>query len=397
VKHLNEPKRNLKVCIVTTAFPRWAGDAQGSFVWEAARAVRRTGASVRVIAMHAPGAATRETLEGIEVIRPRYMPRENWEILRREGGGLPIIWRRNKLARLLFIPFGVAHVLAVARWARDCDVVHANWTLSALAAVLARPIHCRPVVVTLQGSDIFQVTRSKLGRWLTAATLRACDRVLVLSRALAQATARTGMAMDRLTVVPNGVDTGRFTPAPAAERDRQILFVGSLIPRKGANYLIDAMPAVFAALPGYRLVMLGDGPDENALRQQAAALGIADRIDMPGFLPQEDVLAAMRRARLFVLPSLEEGLGVVLLEALSCGTPIVASAVDGIVDVVTQEVGRLVPPAQPGALAEAITAILSDDPGWQVMSRAARIRAEEAYDWDIIAARLIDIYRSVSG
>ena len=256
----------------------------------------RAGAAVRVIAMHAPGAAVHETLEGIEVIRPRYMPRESWEILRREGGGLPIIWRRNKLARLLFVPFGVAHVLAIARWARDCDVVHANWTLSALAAVLARPIHRRSVVATLQGSDVFQVTRSRLGRWLTAATLRACDRVLVLSRALAQATARTGIAVDRLTVVPNGVDTGRFIPAPAAERDRLILFVGSLIPRKGANYLIEALPAVLATLPGYRLVILGDGPDEQALRVQAAALGIADRIDMQGFLPQAEVVAAMRLA-----------------------------------------------------------------------------------------------------
>jgi glycosyltransferase involved in cell wall biosynthesis len=274
-------------------------------------------------------------------------------------------------------------------------VVHANWTLSALAAVLARPIHRRPVVATLQGSDVFQVTRSRLGRWLTASTLRGCDRVLVLSRALAQATARAGIPVDRLTVVPNGVETGRFIPAPEAERDHLILFVGSLIPRKGANTLIAAMPAVLATLPDYRLVILGDGPDEQALREQAAALGIADRIDMQGFLPQAEVVAAMRRARLFVLPSLEEGLGVVLLEALASGTPIVASAVDGIVDVVTQKVGRLVPPAQPAALAEAITAVLSDESGWQAMSRAARLRAEAEYDWDIIAARLVEIYRGI--
>jgi glycosyltransferase involved in cell wall biosynthesis len=152
---------------------------------------------------------------------------------------------------------------------------------------------------------------------------------------------------DRLTVVPNGVDTAKFIPASLAEREPTILFVGSLIPRKGANYLIDAMPRVLAALPGYRLVMLGDGPDEQALRKQAAALGIADCIDMLGFRPQAEVVAQMRRARLFVLPSLEEGLGVVLLEALACGTPIVASAVDGIVDAVTG-VGA-VPPAHPGA------------------------------------------------
>ena len=212
----------MKVCIATTAFPRWHGDAQGSFIWEAARAIARQGVAVRVVAMHVPGAATHEMMEDVEVFRPRYLRPERWEILRREGGGLPIIWRKYPWARALFLPFGLVHTAAIARHARDCDLVHAQWTLSAAAARLGRPMHRRPIVATLQGSDIFQVTRSKPGRWLTAATLRACDRVLVLSRALAQATARTGIAMDRLTVVPNGVDTGRFTPAPAAERDPQI-------------------------------------------------------------------------------------------------------------------------------------------------------------------------------
>lgn len=391
------PGRPLKVCIVTTAFPRWEGDAQGSFIWEAVRSVARAGAQVRVIAMHAPGAATCETIQGIEVIRPRYLPKESWEILRREGGGLPIMWRRKKWARLLFLPFAAVHTLAVVRHARDCDLVHANWTLSAAAANLGRLIHRRPVVATLQGSDIFQVPRSKPGKWFTQRALAPCDRVIVLSQALKQATAALGVPPARLTVVPNGVNTAEFSPGRPEEREDLILFVGSLIPRKAANVLLDALPGVLGKHPSYRLVLLGDGPDEQSLRIQATGLGLDDKVTFLGFRPQAEVRALMRRARVFVLPSLEEGLGVVLLEALACGTPIVASGVDGIVDVVIPDVGVLVPPADPRALARGILQVLANETSWEAMSAAARARAESVYDWDIIAGQLMSVYRSASG
>src|SRR3989304_6742040 len=125
----------MKVCIVTTSFPRWPQDTKGTFVLEAARAVREQGVKVRVIAMHNPGSKTKEVFPpDIEVIRPRYLWPERWEVLQTEGGGLPTLWKRRPLARPALIPFFITHTLAIMRYSRDCDLVHANWTLAAAPA-----------------------------------------------------------------------------------------------------------------------------------------------------------------------------------------------------------------------------------------------------------------------
>jgi glycosyltransferase involved in cell wall biosynthesis len=144
-------------------------------------------------------------------------------------------------------------------------------------------------------------------------------------------------------------------------------------------------------------VLVGDGPEEAALRDQVESLGLTRPIDWLGFQPQEAVRAWMQRARVFVLPSLEEGQGVVLLEAMASGTPVIASDVDGIREVVTPDVGFRTPPADPPTLAAALTTLLADDALWLKMSRAARCRAVEQYDWPLIARRFIDLYATLVG
>jgi len=386
----------MRICIVTTAFPRQREDGQGAFVYGAARALVRSGVAVRVVAMHSPGSLSREVMEGIEVRRPRYWWPESAEALRRGGaGGLPTTWREYPAARVQVLPFGAAHTLAAARAARDCDLVHAQWTLSAACALAARPYHRRPVVLTVQGSDILDVPGHPLGLHLTRGVLAGCRHITALSAALAQATRDLGVAAERLSVVPNGVDTGRFIPPEDGRRDDTVLYVGSLIARKGVRYLLEAMPAVFARHPTLRLAIVGEGPEEQRLRAQADALGIAPRVAFLGAQTQGAVRDRMQRARALVLPSVEEGLGVVLLEALACGTPIVASNVGGIPDVVTTDVGRLVPPASPAPLAEALDALLSDPCDWERASLAARRRAVAHYDWTRVAAQLIAVYEGV--
>jgi hypothetical protein len=153
----------MKICFVTTNFPRHVNDSEGTFVWEAARAIARLGHQVRVVAQHWPGLPTHEWMENVEVFRPRYWWPESAEILRQPGGGLPIVWRRSRSARIQVLPFIAVHTLTVARQARDCDIIHAQWTLSAAAAWLSRPWHGRPIVATLQGSDIFQVVTNRWG------------------------------------------------------------------------------------------------------------------------------------------------------------------------------------------------------------------------------------------
>ncbi len=382
----------MKVCFVTTSFPRWPGDGQGAFIWEAARAIKRQGVQVRVVAMHSPGARTYEVMEGIEVIRPRYWWPEKWELLKKEGGGLPIVWRKYPLARFQILPFIFAHSLATARYAQDCDLIHAHWTLSAAVAVLGKWKHRRRILGTVHGSDIFQVARHPVGGSITREALKRCDYVVAVSNALMKAAIALGVDPKKIQVVSNGVNTDVFAPPSDDCREKTILYVGSLIERKGVKYLILALPEILRNFPDYRLVLIGDGHELQILRTLANELGVANRVEFLGFVGHGEVRKWMQRAQLVVLPSLEEAQGVVLLESLSCGTPVVASQVDGIPDVISPDVGILVPPAVPAALSRAIQVILGNPTLWANMSRCARERAVIYYDWNVVARQWIDLY-----
>src|SRR3989304_4314814 len=161
----------MKVCIVTTSFPRWPEDDRGTFVFGAARAIQAQGAQVRVVAIHSPGAKTKEMMGPIEVFRPRYLWPERLEILQKESGGMPIMLRKNRLTWLALLPFFAAQTIATARYASDCHVIHANWTLSAAAAWASRIHHHHPFIVTVQGSDVFESNRIPLLKHLNKTVL----------------------------------------------------------------------------------------------------------------------------------------------------------------------------------------------------------------------------------
>jgi glycosyltransferase involved in cell wall biosynthesis len=155
------------------------------------------------------------------------------------------------------------------------------------------------------------------------------------------------------------------------------------------------MRLVHQALPEARLVMVGEGDERARLEQTIAANEMADYVRLAGTQTQSAVAELMRESRLFVLPSIEEGQGVVLMEALASGTPCVGTRVGGIPDVVTEDVGRLVEPGDAPALAEAIRAYLTDTDLWQKASTAGRQRVLEHYDWNHLADEISAVYAEV--
>jgi len=385
----------MRICLVTTAFPRWIGDGDGAFVGEFAWSLARHGIDVCVIATHSPRLPTRERIENVEIFRPRYWWPEHWELLRREVGGLPVVWRKYPLARFQVLSLVLVYTVSIIRYSQVYNVIHAHWTLSAGAACLGRWIHQRPVLVTVQGSDILQVPQSWVGARITRIILSNCDAITALTHALKERIIKIGVDPAKVCVIPNGVNTTKFVPISDLHRENLILFVGSLIKRKGVRYLLEAMQRVIRNFPEYRLVIVGDGPEKKDLIQHASNLGLSAHVDFVGFQAQDRVRSFMQRARLLVLPSLEEGMGVVLVEAMACGTPVVASWVDGIRDVVTSDVGILVPPADSERLAEGICEILADPVRWKRYSRNARDRAVTYYEWDVIVEKFINLYKSL--
>jgi glycosyltransferase involved in cell wall biosynthesis len=179
------------------------------------------------------------------------------------------------------------------------------------------------------------------------------------------------------------------------KRQPVILFVGSLIARKGVDTLLRAFAALAPELPEYRLVIAGEGPEQGNLAALAQSLGIAPRVEFPGFLSQVDIAAWMQRARLFTLPSNEEGQGVVLLEAMASGLPVAASDVGGIPEVVVEGTGRLFPAGDAPALAAQIRAMLAGPALWRQLGAAGRRHVEQHYSPAAIGACYRALYGTV--
>jgi glycosyltransferase involved in cell wall biosynthesis len=261
------------------------------------------------------------------------------------------------------------------------------------AALLGRRFGL-PVSITGRGTDLNLIPRYALPRRMIrwAAARAAC--LITVSRALKQDLVEIGVDSDRIQVLRNGVDLARFRPVEREGARRRlgveppvVASVGHLIPRKGHDLILRALTEV----PEATLLIVGEGPEGPALRRLAEGLGLAGRVRFLGQVAHDDMAQVYGAADLLALASEREGWPNVLLEAMACGTPVAATAVGGIPEIVTSpDAGRLVSERTPGAVAAAIRELIDDPPD------RARTRAHgERFAWDRVAARQVALYRGV--
>ena len=297
----------------------------------------------------------------------------------------------------------------VQAWRADPpDVVHTHFWMSGHAALLAARQIPVPVVQTFHALGV--VKRRYQGDADTSPPERlAIERDIVRRADEIVATCtdevfeliRLGATRDRLTVVPCGVDLDRFTPEgprePRTPGRGRLVAVGRLVPRKGLGNVIEAL----AALPGTELVIAGgpprdelrDDPEAARLRRIAEDHGVADRVELRGRVARADLPALLRSADAVVCAPWYEPFGIVPLEAMACGVPVIASAVGGMIDTVVDGVtGVHISPRDPDRVAEAARGLLEDPARRAAYGRAGVRRARRLYDWDRIAAATLDVY-----
>ena len=393
-----------RILVLASTYPRWPDDTLPPFVHELAR--RLTGEfEVHVLAPHAAGCKTREELDGVEVHRFRYLP-TRFETLAYSSGMLQGLRRRPW--RLLALPFFLlAECLAALCLLRQrrFEVIHAHWLLPhGLIALMVRALcgYAPAVVVTAHGADVYGL-KGRFAGALKRRVTRLAEHVTVVSKAMLL-DLRAECGEGAYSVLPMGVDTRtRFTPPPVGVPRRGLLFVGRLADKKGVSVLLDAMLQLWD-MTELKLSIIGAGPEEPALREQAMRLKLQERVQFLGPVTNRELPDWYRRAALLVFPSVvtahgdQEGLGLVLVEALACECPVAASDLPAIRDVIRDaETGRLAASGDPAALAAVIRELLRDPIQMQRLAVAGRTYVQSRFDWDGVAARYATLFKALAG
>jgi glycosyltransferase involved in cell wall biosynthesis len=293
------------------------------------------------------------------------------------------------------------------------DIVHAHFWMSGLAALLGTQQSGIPVVQTFHALGVTKRLHqhrrdsSPPARIrLEQALARDVAHIIATSTAEADELVSFGARRQAVSVLPCGVDVDLFTPAGPAAPPRtarhRLVSVGRLVPRKGLDTVLRAL----AVLPDTELLVAGGrpagklaaDPEARRLRQLAARLGVADRVQLLGAVPRTELPPLLRSADAVVCAPWYEPFGIVPLEAMACGVPVVATAVGGLADtVVDGATGVLVPPKRPDLLAGAIRQLLAE-PFWRdAYGTAGADRARSRYSWDRIAADTAMVYQQVLG
>lgn len=389
----------MKVLVYSTLYPNNVWPQHGVFIQERmAHFAKFTGAAVKVVAPvpYYPSIkigsrwlysqVKRHEITGpMEVFHPRY----------------PMT---PKIGMTLYGTCMFLSTLATVRRLRrtfDFDVIDAHYVYpDGFAAVILGRVLDRPVVVSARGSDINLYSQMPLIRPLLRRTLRQAACVIAVSEALKDSVVRLGISEDHVRVIPNGVDAQKFTPIPRREARTRLgldegtylLSVGNLTENKGFHLLIRALHLLRTRhhMSGLSLLIVGDGPMRQELERLAASLNVADRVRFAGRVAHEHLYTWYSAADLFCLASAREGWPNVLMEAMACGLPIVATGVGGVPEIVSSEAIGLLARRDYKELAQTILA------AFQRPWRADVLRQHAApFSWSRVAESLSQTFAQV--
>lgn len=384
----------MRVLVVSSTYPSASQPTRGVFVRER---IRRLAQRCQVV-----------------VVAPiPWFPLNRW--IRTDRAAVPRVEQQGGLTvyhpRFFSLPrygkwldgmlYGLSLALFVRRLRRTFafEVIDAHFAFpDGLAATLLARWFRRPVVVTLRGS-IVRLSRYRLHRPQIRWVLRRADRVTAVSQSLAEVAARLGRPLERVRVIPNGVDTERFSPMLRDGARRLIdlpvsspvlLTVAGLYEGKGQHLVLEVLPSLLARHPELLYVMVGSPRPGDGYRgrllERAWRLGIQDRVRFVGPRPHDELARWFSAADVTVLATESEGWPNVLLESLACGTPVVATRVGGTPEIVRDGVdGLLVPHGDTRALADALGRAL--DTAWD---RTALTRRARTFDWSEAVERSLD-------
>lgn len=404
-------KRTLRICILTSGFPRFKGDSSGTFLPFLAKELIKTGLDVFVLAPHHQGSRRFEIMEGIKIYRFSYFfPFALQKLC--YGSGIPANVRHSLLAKLQLPFFSFSQLFSLIRLIKKerIDIVNSHWMVTqGLNGALARKILGIRHISTVHSAGLFALKRFPFGRYIARFIVSNSDYTITVSSFIKSNLDELVGYDTEATICPMGIDTSTFVPKDRVKLKEKynirsnyiLLFVGRLIEVKGIEYLIDALGIVINKLPDLKLLIAGTGNLERQLKEKVKKSNLSSYVSFLGAVKHEDLIDYYNICDLLVLPSIfdkyghTETLGMVILEAMSCGKPVVASNIGGIPESVKNGYnGLLTIPKNPTDIAdkiiEALTQLNLDE-----MSTRARQTAR-GYGWAEIGKKYEQVMKQAS-
>jgi len=380
----------LRIAMISELFMPYVKGGVERRYWEIARRLAKRH-EVHEFTMRLPGTPAEETIEGISVHRTGYVDRLY------DASGRRRVRPALEFARGLFRRLGQEK--------RRFDVVDCS-AFPFFPCYPAKSFSWRqraPLIITFH--EVWSgYWREYLGNWAMAQAGRIIERSIVRLPDLIVSVSNltSGLLVDnlgadskRVVHVPNGVDPSMFKAGSHTKEPRTVLYAGRLVPSKRVDLIIEALATVREVYPDARLNIIGDGPELPPLKSLAEKLGLAGNVLFLGTLPTyQKVADRMMASTMFVMPSIREGFGMVVLEAMAASTPviIVRSKMNAALELVDHEsTGLIVEPGNHDAIAEAMIRLLSDDKLYQRLARNGRSLAE-SLTWDTTASALERVY-----
>jgi glycosyltransferase involved in cell wall biosynthesis len=365
--------------------------------------IAKKGHEVHVLAPYT-GGETEYTLEGVHVERFHYFYPRRFEKLSGRAGMIDNV-KEGFLVKIQVLTFLLFNILYSLRKLKKMDFIHVQWPIpNGMGALFLKKIYGISYINTIHGEEVHLSKRYHILfslRWL----VNNSSKTITNSTATRKFCLEAGLNEDKIEVIPFGVDIEFFRPLDVYKDEKifQILSVGYLIERKGFEYLIRAMPHVLKEHEHARLKIIGSGPLESKLKELIYELNLGDEVEIVKNVSDEELLMIYNSSDLFVLPSIvdsqgnTEGLGVVLLEAMACGLPVVGSDVGGIPDILKDgETGILVKEKDVFKLVEVIILLLTEEKLRKFLIYNGLVKIRNHFNWPMIAGEYIEIYEKLN-
>ena len=294
----------------------------------------------------------------------------------------------------------------------DFDVIHVHDWLAAFSGISFKHYLKKPMVLTVHSTEVGRAqglhspdsfSINGIEWWATYEA----NRVIVCSQSMKDEICNHfNIPEKKVDVIPNAIDATKYQTSVDRGSVRQrygvgwgeklILCVGRLVPQKGIEYFIRAIPQIARHYPEAKYVIVGEGWSRDILEAEARASRHANKIKFTGFASDQEVIGLMTSADVLVVPSIYEPFGIVALEGMATGIPVVASQVDGLAEVIDHErTGLFVFPRSPESIAWGIERILSDPDHARWLTENAKEKLHNAYSWEAVAMKTVDVYRKV--